>query len=146
MPAFDTSVNTNGNETLLADYTAEASSLTARSNVCERVSQVVELATVEELLGHIVLQPQDFGDLHLNGHLSAHISQKVMVGRIDLVRLIHGAVVEPKDDIAVVAVFVIKVWSSNCDRLIGVFSEDCERARRVETNATNGVAVDIVLV
>lgn len=41
-----------------------------------------------------------------------------MVGSIDLVRFVHRAMVEPKDDIAVVAVLVVEVGAGDCNRLI----------------------------
>lgn len=63
--------------------------------MCESVAQIVELAAVEQLLRHIVLQPQHLRYLHLDGHLAADVAEKVVVGSIDLLGLLHRAVVKP---------------------------------------------------
>jgi len=57
-----------------------------------------------------------------------------MAGGVDLVGLLYGPVVEPKDDIAVVTI-VLKVGAGDGDRLVSVLGEDGERASRVETDA-----------
>jgi len=67
-----------------------------------------------------------------------------VVRRVDLVRLVDGAVVEPEDDIAVVAVAVVEVGAGDRDGLVCVLGEDGERAGGVEANAFDGVAVDVV--
>ena len=54
--------------------------------------------------------------------------------------------VEPKNDVAVVAIFVIEVGPSNRDRFVSVVPEDSKGACGVEANATNGTRVDVVLI
>lgn len=54
--------------------------------------------------------------------------------------------VEPKNDVAVVAIFVIEVGPSNRDRFVSVVPEDSKGACGVEANAANGTRVDVVLV
>ena len=60
-----------------------------------------------------------------------------MLGGVDLVCFLNRSVVEPQNDVAVVAVLVVKVWSSDGDRLICVVSEYCKRAGRIETDTTD---------
>ena len=69
-----------------------------------------------------------------------------MLRSVDLVCLLHRSVIEPQYDIAVIAVFVVKVRPSDSNRLVRVVPEDSERARSIEANAANGALVDIVLV
>jgi hypothetical protein len=146
LPSFDTAVNTDWNEPLLADYTAVTSAFASSSQMCECVSQIVELAAVEELLRHVVLQPQHLWNLHLDRHLTSNITKEVVLRGIDLVRLLDRSVIKPENDIAVITILVIKVWPSDRNRLVRVVSEDCERACSVEANTSNGALIDVVLV
>lgn len=145
LPALDTAVNTHGDVSLLADGTAEATSLTSCSHVGESISQVVELALVEQFFGHVVLEPENLGDLHFNAHLSTDISEEVVVGGIDLLGLLNRPVVEPEDDIAVVAVLIVEFGARDTDRLVGLGVEDGQRAGSIKANAADGVGVDVVL-
>lgn len=95
LPALLTSIHTNGNIALLADSAAKASVLIARGQVRQRISQIIELAAVEQLLGHIVLEPQHLGNLHLDAHLAAYVAEQVVARGIDLVRLLDRTMVQP---------------------------------------------------
>lgn len=66
LPSLDTTINTNGDISLLAHRTTEAPILILGSHMCQSIGQVVELAPIEQFLRHVVLQPQDLGNLHLN--------------------------------------------------------------------------------
>jgi hypothetical protein len=74
LPALDTPIHTHRYETLLTHHRAETPRLIARSQMCQGICQIIELALVELLLWHVVLQPQDLWYLHLDAHLSSHIS------------------------------------------------------------------------
>ena len=119
LPPLDTAINAHRHVSLLTHDRAETPRLIARSQVRQRIRQIIELALVELLLGHIVLQPQHLRDLHLDAHLAAHIPQQVVVGGIDLLGLLDGAVVKPQHDVAVVAVAVVEVGSCHCYGLVG---------------------------
>lgn len=95
LPALYAAINTNRYVTLLTNGTAEAAGLATGCHVCESISEIVELALVEQLLGHVVLEPEDLGNLHLNAHRSTDISQEVVVGGINLLGLFDGSVVQP---------------------------------------------------
>ena len=69
-----------------------------------------------------------------------------MLRRIDLVRLFDRSMIEPKNDVSVIAIFVVEVWSRDSNGFIAVLREDCEGACRVEANAADGASIDIVLV
>jgi len=146
LPALDTAVDTDRDKALLADDTAEAAGLTTSGNVCEGVGQIVELAPVEELLGHVVLEPKNLWNLHFNAHFTTDITKEVVVGGIDLVRLLLGTVVKPENDIAVVSVGIVKLGASDGDGLVGVIGEDGQRAGRIEADTADCVWIDVVLV
>jgi hypothetical protein len=80
---------------LLADYAAGASCLVAGGDMCKRICQVIELATVEKLLGHVVLQPEYLWYFHFDRHLAPYITKQIVVGGIDLVCLFHRPVIQP---------------------------------------------------
>ena len=101
LPALDAAVHAHRDIALLTDDAAEAPLLISGSNVGQRIGKVKELALIKDFLGHVVLQPQDLGDLHFNGHLAADVAQQVVVGRVDFLSLLDGTVVQPEDDIAV---------------------------------------------
>lgn len=145
LPSLDTAINADRDEALLADDTAEATSLGASCDVGKGISQVVELATVEQLLGHVVLQPQDLGHLHLDTHLAANIAEKIVVSGIDLLRLFHRTVVKPENDVAVIAVSIVKLGTSHGDGLVGVLGKDSQRAGGVEANAAHSLLINLVL-
>lgn len=146
LPALDTAIHANGHETLLADNTAKAAGLVASGHVGEGVGQVIELALVEQLLGHVVLKPEDLGDLHLNGHLAANIAEEVVLGVVNLDSLIDGTVVKPQNDVAVIAIAVVEVGPGDAHRLVSLGIEDGERAGGVETDTAHSAGVDVVLV
>ena len=66
LPALGTAVDPDWDMALLADNAAPASVLIASRHMRKSVCQVVEFAFVEEFLRHVVLQPEDLGNLHLN--------------------------------------------------------------------------------
>jgi hypothetical protein len=69
-----------------------------------------------------------------------------VVGGIDLVGFLDGAVVEPQDHVAVRTIFVVKVGPSHADRFVCVFGKDSKRACSVETDTADRVTVNVVLV
>lgn len=69
-----------------------------------------------------------------------------MVRSVDLGRLLHRSVIEPKDDVAVVAIFVVEIRASDRYGLVGVVSEDGERAGSIESNSANRGSVNVVLI
>lgn len=141
LPALLASVDTHRDVSLLADGAAEAPGLVPSGQVGERIGQVVELAAIEQLGGHVVLEPQGLGDLHLDAHLTAHVLEQLVLCAVDLLRLLDGAMIEPEDDIAIAAI-VLEVWASDWDRLICVGRENCEGAGGVKTNALDRFGVD----
>lgn len=64
-----------------------------------------------------------------------------MLRGIDLRRLLNGSVVEPQDNVPI----IIKVRSSNGDRLVSVVREDRKRAGSVKADTTDGRGINIVL-
>lgn len=123
LPALLAAVDTNGHIALLADGAAEAARLVARGQVSKGITQVVELAAREELRRHVVLEPEDLGDLHLNAHLAADIFEELMLGGIDFLRLLDGTMIQPENDVAVVSI-VRKVRPGNGLGLVSVLGED----------------------
>lgn len=75
LPALDTSIYTNRDEALLTDHTAETPLLVPSCDMGQGIGQIIEFTLVEELLGHVVLQPKNLGDFHLDGHLSPDVAQ-----------------------------------------------------------------------
>ena len=69
-----------------------------------------------------------------------------MVRGIDLLRLFLRTMVEPQNDISIVAIFVVEIRTSYRDGLVCVLGENGERARSIEADAADGNPVDIVLV
>lgn len=64
-----------------------------------------------------------------------------MAGGVYLFRFFDGAVVKPKDDIAV----GIKIGTSDGNRLVCILSEEGEGASGVKSNAFDRMGVDVVL-
>lgn len=89
----------------------------------------------------MVLEPEDLGHLHLDAHLSANVLEELVVGVVDLFGLFDGSMVEPQDDVAVVAI-VGEVRSGNGQRLVSVVSKDSKRAGGVEANALDAGRVN----
>lgn len=141
LPALDAAIDADGDKALLADGAAVAPGLTAGGQMGQGVGQVVELAAIERLGRHVPLQPGDLGDLHLDAHPAADIAQEVVVGGVDLVGFGQGPVVQPEDDVAVIAV-VGKVGTRHGHWLVSVVGEDGERAGGIEANALDGLGVD----
>lgn len=137
LPALDAAVDAPGHEALLADDAAEAAGLAAGGHVGQGVCQVVELALVEELLGHVVLEPEGLWDLHLDGHLAADVTQHVVARGVDLLGLLLGPVVKPEDDVAVLAVLVGEVRPCHAHGLVRLPVEDGERAGGIEADAAD---------
>lgn len=82
----------------------------------------------------MVLEPEDFGHLHLDAHLSTNVLEELVVGVVDLLGLGDRPVIEPQDYIPVITI-VCEVRSSDGKWLVCVVCEDGERAGRIETNA-----------
>lgn len=145
LPALNAAVNADRNVSLLADGAAEAPCLVASSHVRERISEIVELAAVKELLGHVVLEPQDLGNFHLDAHGAANVLQQIVLRGVDLLRLLDGTVVQPENDIAVVTIGIVEIGAGYGDGLVGVVAEDGEGAGGVETDALDDLRVDLGL-
>lgn len=145
LPALDASVDTNGDKALLADGAAVASGIIASRHVCEGIGQIVKLALIKQLRWHVVLEPEDLRDLHLNAHCAADIAEQVVLCSIDLLRLLNRTVVEPENHIASIAV-VFKIGTSDCDWLVGDIGKDSQRAGCIETNTLDGVGISVGLV
>ena len=126
---------------MLTDHAAEASLFVARSNVRQGIPQIIELASVKELLGHVVFEPKNLGDLHLNGHLTADIAEQVVVGSIDLGGFLNRTVIQPQDHVAV----RIEVRARYRDRLVGIIGENRQGAGGIKPDTSDRVRVDIVL-
>jgi hypothetical protein len=141
LPTLDAAVDANRDVALLANNTAVAASLVASSQVSESICKIVELGTLKHLWGHMVLEPEDFGHLHLDAHLSTNVLEELVVGVVDLFGLFDRSVVEPQDDIAVVAI-ICEVRSGDRKGLVSVVSEDGKRAGGVEANALDAGGVD----
>jgi hypothetical protein len=146
LPTLLAAVYANRDVALLANGRTETAGILASGHLGQSIAQVVEVALCEELRGHVVLQPQDLGHLHLNAHRAADIAEEVVLGSVDLLGLLDGAVVEPQDDVAVVAVCVVEFGACDALGLAGLFVEDGQRAGCVEADAADGFRVDIVLV
>ncbi|KAG9966801.1 Pentulose kinase, partial [Aureobasidium melanogenum] len=126
LPTLDTAVDTNRHEALLADNTAEATVVVAGGNVSKSIGQVVESAAVEQLLGHVVLEPQNLWHLHLNAHLSTNVAEQVV------------------NYVAVVAIGIVELGACDGNGLVGVVGEDGKRAGGVETDTADGGAINAV--
>ncbi len=125
LPALDAAINADGNVALLANGAAEAARLVAGSQVSKGIRQIVKLAAGKEIGRHVVLEPEDLGDLHLDAHLAANVLEQLVVGGVDLFRLLDRAVVKPQDNVAVVAI-VGEVGAGDGNGLVGVAGKDCE--------------------
>ena len=146
LPALDTSINTCGHKTLFANNTAKAPVFVASRHVRQSVSQVIEFALGKLLFGHVVLQPEGFRNFHFNTHLTTDIAQAVVLGCVDFLGLLNWAMVKPKDNVAVVAVFVVEVWSSDAHRFVSLAVEDSKGTSSVKADTANGVRIHVVLV
>lgn len=107
----------------------------------QSIGQVVKLASLEQLGGHVVLEPENLGHFHLDAHSTSNVPQQVVTGVIDLLSLLHGAVVKPQDDIAIVAI-VLEVRTGDRNRLISVMGEHSKRAGCVKAQTLYGFGVD----
>jgi hypothetical protein len=107
----------------------------------QRIREVVELAAVKQLRRHVVLEPEHLGDLHLDAHGAADVLEQLVLGVVDELRLGDGAVVQPQDDVAVVAV-VGKGRPCDGHGLVRVVGEDGQGACRVEADALDLGRVD----
>lgn len=141
LPSLDAPIDTNRHVPLLTDHAAEASLFVACSNVRKGIPQIIELASVKKLLGHVVLEPKHLGDLHLNGHLATDIAEQVVVGSIDLRGFLDWTVIQPQDHVAV----RIEVWARYRDRLVGIIGENRQGAGGIKPDTSDRVRVDIVL-
>ena len=146
LPTLLATIDTNWDVTLLADGRTKAAGILPSGHLGQSIAQVVEVALCEKLWRHVVLQPEDLGHLHFNAHCATDIAEEVVLGSVDLLRLFNGTVVEPQDDVTVVAVCVVELWARNALGLAGLFVEDCERAGCVKANAADCFRVDVVLV
>lgn len=75
LPAFHGAIHANGDIPLFASHTTVASLFITSGDVRQGIGQIVKFAAIEELLGHVIFQPHNLRDLHLNGHLPPNISQ-----------------------------------------------------------------------
>lgn len=123
LPALDTAVHADGDVALLTDGAAEAAGLVASGQVGEGIRQVVKLAAGKEIGGHVVLEPEDLGDLHFDAHLAADVLEQLVLGGVDLFRLLDRAVVKPQDNVAIVAI-VGEIGAGDGDGLVGVVGKD----------------------
>lgn len=64
-----------------------------------------------------------------------------MLGSVDLLRLLDWPMIQPQDDVAVVAI-IGKVRARDGHGFIGVIGEDGEGASSVKSNALDVVGVD----
>lgn len=142
LPALLTIVNADRDISLLADCAAEATGLITSGQVGKRVAQIVKLAAGKLLCRHIILEPKNLGDLHLDAHLATNIFEELVLGAVDQFSLVNGPVVEPENNVAVLAI-VGELWASDGYGLIRVGVKDGKRASSVETNAFNEAWIDI---
>lgn len=105
------------------------------------ISQIIKSTTFEEFLGHMVFEPEDFWNFHFNGHLATDVAKKIVSGCIDLVSLLNGTVVQPKDDITI----RVEVRTSDGNGLIRIATEEGQRTSSVEANAANSIWIDVML-
>lgn len=89
----------------------------------------------------MVLEPQDLGDFHLNAHLASNILEQLVISGIDLFCLLDRTVVQPENDVAVVAI-VGEIGAGNGNRLVGIVGEDGQGAGGVEADTLDLVWVD----
>jgi hypothetical protein len=64
-----------------------------------------------------------------------------MLSIVDLLRLLNWPVVQPENDVAVIAI-VGEVWTSYGYGLIGVGGENSKGASGIETNALDLIGID----
>ena len=141
LPALDAAVDADGDIALLTDNTAVAASLVAGGQVCESISKIIKLGALKDLGWHVVLEPEHLGHLHLDAHLAANILEELVLGVVDLLGLFNRPMVEPKNDVPVVAI-VGKVRPCDRQRLIGIMGENSEGAGGVKANALDLGRVD----
>lgn len=110
----------------------------------EGISEIVEFTAIEEIFWHVVLQPQDLWDLHLDAHGAADVAEEVVFGGVDELGLLDGPVVEPQHDVVVVGRRV-EVGPRHRHRLVRVVRKHRQRTRRVEPNAPDRVRINVVL-
>lgn len=67
-----------------------------------------------------------------------------MVRSIDLLCLLNRPVVEPENNIAIIAV-ICEVGSSNRNWFVGIVRKHCQRASGIKTNTAYSCGIDIVL-
>lgn len=133
LPPLDTAIDANWNKSLLAHRAAKASRVSSSGQMRQGVCKVVKLATIKEVFGHVVLQPQYLWDLHLDAHLAADIAQQIVACGIDLLGFSQGSVVQPQYHVAIFPGGIRKVWPGNRNRLISVVAEYCEGACGIES-------------
>lgn len=64
-----------------------------------------------------------------------------MLSVVDLLGLFDRSVIEPQDDVAVIAI-ICEVWTGDGERLVGVVGEDGKRASSIKANALDARRVD----
>lgn len=84
----------------LARQRAVAPRLVARRFEREPIGQIKELALLKDRLGHVLLEPEDLRDLHLEAHRPADVLEHHAPRRVDRLGLVVRAVVGPEDDVA----------------------------------------------
>ena len=141
LPALDAAVDADGDIALLTDNAAVAASLVAGGQVCESISKIIKLGALKGLGRHVVLEPEHLGHLHLDAHLAANVLEELVLGVVDLFSLFNRSMVEPQNDVPVVAI-IGKVGPCNRQRLIGIMGENSEGAGGVKANALDLGRVD----
>jgi hypothetical protein len=113
--------------------------------MCQRIRQIIELAAIKELRWHVVLEPKNFGYLHFNAHLPSHISQEIVTGSVDLLGFFHWSVIQPEDDISIIAI-IREVRTSDGNWFIGIVGKHGKGTGSVKTNSSNGRRIDVMLI
>jgi len=144
LPALHAAIDTDRDKTLFANRAAVTSGLVSGRHMRKCVRKIVKLAPIEQLRGHVVLQPKHLGDFHLDAHLATNVSKQVVLGVIDLLGLCKGSMVKPQHDVPIVSI-IGEIRAGHWDRLIGVVGEDGKRACRIETNTLDAVGVNLGL-
>lgn len=84
----------------LASKTAITPRLASRRFPSQPVGKVEEDGVGEEGGGHVVLEPEDFGNLHLEGHCASYVVEYHRACAVDELSFCTRAVIGPEDDVA----------------------------------------------
>ena len=112
----------------LAGQRAHAGDVGVGETPGQIIGEVEETPGLGIALGEMLLEPQDFGQLHLDADFAADVGQRRVVRGIECCRLRTGAVVHPHDDVALgFARF------GDRDRL-AVLADGNQRTRRIDAD------------